>query len=157
MTNMIIAIMIAVILTTSVSVSAYARPDEVISDTVYLYIWEVSNEFDISPFLLASLVYQESRFIVTDNLTQITNKKWFREGLAYCGSDDISNPYINIRVCGYYINKWAQEYEGEPALWLMMWNEGYENALAHYDPFKPSKYAREILKRAEIWEEIADE
>ena len=153
MGNTIIAIILAIILVTSVTVSAYARPQEVISNSVYIYIWEVSKEFDISPFLLASLVYQESRFIITDNLTQITNKKWFYEGLEYCESNDISNPYVNIRCCGYYLHKWAQEYDGEPALWLMMWNEGYENALRHYNPQKPSRYAREILNRAYEWEQ----
>lgn len=138
----------------TLSVKAEAQPqDEVIGSSVELYIWEVANEFDLDYYLLASLVWQESRFIVMDNLTQITNPKWFKEGIEYAGTMDIKNPYINIKVCGYYIHKWAEEYEGEPALWLMMWNEGYENALSHYDPLHPSRYARQVIKRAEQWQQ----
>lgn len=116
-------------------------------EPVFIYIWEVAQEFDINPFVLASLVYQESRFIVEDNLTQITNPKWFYEGLEYCGSHDITNPYVNIKCCGYYLNKWQKEKGIDFA--VMAWNIGYENAKKRK---KLNRYAVEILSRAEEWE-----
>lgn len=122
-----------------------------ITTDVEFYIRDVAKEFDLSPYLLEALVYEESRMIVMDNLTQITSKKWFREGLEYCGSDDITNPYVNIRCCGYYLHKWAEEYPGEPHLWLRMWNEGYENALDN--PDGTSGYSRRVIKYAEELEE----
>lgn len=146
--------MIAVLLFSN---KAYAQPrDHVIENTVELCVWDVANEFNISPYLLSSLVYQESRFIVMDNLTQITNKSWFKEGLEYCGSDDITNPYVNIRCCGYYLHKWAEEFPGEPALWLMCWNCGYDTAVEIYNPNRPSVYAKEILNRADEWSALND-
>lgn len=130
-------------------VRSEAQPtDECWDNVIDVYIWEVSREFELSPYMLASLIYQESRFIVEDNLTQIMNKgKWHKEGIEYTGNEDISNPYNNIRICGYYLNKWAQEYPGEPHRWLRMWNEGNVSNL------NTSYYSRSILKRAEKWEE----
>lgn len=119
--------------------------------TLELDILEVSDEFNLSPHLLASLIYQESSFIVKENLTQITSKKWFKEGIDYTGSDDLTDQHNNIRICGYYLNKWAKEYPEEPHLWLRMWNEGYDNALQH--PDRTSYYSRSIIRRAEQWEE----
>lgn len=130
-------------------VRSEAQPTDIVWENVVdVYIWEVAREFDLSPYLLASLIYQESRFIVKDNLTQIMNGgKWHKEGLKHCGSDDLTNEYVNIRCCGYYLHKWAQEYPNEPHRWLRMWNEGNVN------DFNSSYYSRSILKRAEKWEE----
>lgn len=132
-----------------VFVRSEAQPtDECWDNVIDVYIWEVSREFDLSPYMLASLIYQESRFIVEDNLTQIMNKgKWHKEGIEYTQNDDLSNPYNNIRICGYYLNKWAQEHPNEPHRWLRQWNEGNVNG------FESSYYSRTILKRAEKWEE----
>lgn len=132
-----------VILTTCTSVKAYARPDEVIEDLVILHICDVADEFNLDVYILASLIYQESRFVVKDNLTQITNPKWFSEGIEYTGNDDLENPYNNIRICGFYLHKWLEEHTIEEC--LVMWNSGY---------FAPtSKYSREIIRRADKWKE----
>lgn len=139
----LLIILLTILTISTTSVTAYARPEEVIDNIVILHIWEVSEEFDLDFYVLASLVYQESRFIVEDNLTQITNKKWFREGIEYTGNDDITNPYNNIRICGYYLNKWLQDHEIEEC--LAMWNTG------HFA--QTSKYSREIIRRADKWRE----
>lgn len=125
-------------------------PTETVS-ALEMCVEDVAAEFELSEYLLASLIYEESRFIVKENLTQITSIKWYKEGFDYCESEDLANPYVNIRCCGYFLNKWAQEYEGEPGLWLRFWNEGYENALEN--PGYISGYAKRILRRAEKWEE----
>lgn len=141
--------MITMLLTRVTCVSTYSQPrDEVITSDIDLYIWQVAKEFDLSPYMLASLIYQESRFVVRSNLTQIMyDGKYHQEAIEYTGNDDLTNEYNNIRICGYYLNKWAQEYPNEPHRWLRMWNEGIVN------DYNSSYYSRSVLKRAERWEE----
>lgn len=140
----ILAVILVILSVSLLCVTAKAQEQE---EAMYIYIWEVSKEFDISPFLLASLVYQESRFIVTDNLTQIQNPIWFAEGLEYCESDDISNPYVNLRCCAYYLNKWSEEKDAGFA--IMAWHRGYENALKRK---RWDSYTNEVMGRMQRWE-----
>lgn len=153
-----IAIVLA-IATTLIPITAHADEIKVEDiDPIYrLYAWEVENTYDVSSALILSLCYEESRFredVVGGNLTQITNTKWFKEGIEAVQADaPKDNVYQNMMVCGYYIAKWAQEYDGEPYLYLEMWNEGYESALSNYDCQHPSAYARRIMNRAERWEQ----
>lgn len=144
----IIVFLILLIVDLNICLNAQAQPkEEEFKPLLEIYVDEVAKEFDLSRYLLASLIYQESRFIVKDNLTQIMGKgKWHKEGLEHCGSDDISNPYVNIRCCGYYLNKWAEQYPGEPTIWLNYWNKGHYSEAETY-------YTKAILRRAEKWEE----
>ncbi len=112
-----------------------------------------AEEFNISPTLLMSLVYQESRGMLP-NATQITNPYWFRHGIEAVGAEDVKkNRDENIKVCAWYLRQWLEEYD-DVYLVLEMWNEGQETALATHNPDKPSRYAREIEERAEYWEPI---
>lgn len=153
-----IAIVLA-IATTLIPITAHAEEIKVEDiDSIYrLYAWEVENTYNVSSALILSLCYEESRFredIVGGNLTQITNTKWFKEGIEAVHADKPKdNVYQNMMICGYYLSKWANENDGEPYLWLEMWNEGYENALSNYDCRHPSAYARRIMNRAERWEQ----
>lgn len=139
--------LILLIVDLNICLNAQAQPkEEEFKPLLEIYIDEVAKEFDLSPYLLASLIYQESRFIVKDNLTQIMGKgKWHKEGIEYTGNNDLSNEYNNIRICGYYLKKWAEEYPGEPTIWLNYWNKGHYSETETY-------YTRAILRRAEKWE-----
>lgn len=124
--------------------------------TIQLACIEAGHEYCICPELLMSIVYQETRG-VCDNATQITSRYWYREGIEACDAEDhIKNPYSNIRVCAYYLNKWFEDYgDAEPSLILEMWNEGVENAQHNHKDGSMSVYAKEILERSEEWEIIA--
>ena len=111
---------------------------------------EAGEEFQVCPMILASLVYTETRGIIPDNLTQITNTKWFEEGMDACEVDEIKTPENNIRVCAYYIAKWAEEYD-DIFLALDSWRYGPENAVRKYKD-KPSYYSKEIATRSAEWE-----
>jgi len=113
---------------------------------------EAGEEFNICPTMLMSLIYTESRGIVTENLTQITNKNWFKEGMEACKVDEVKTPENNIRVCAYYIAKWGREND-DIYLAIDSWRYGPENAQAKYNPDKPSRYAKEIVKRSAEWEQ----
>lgn len=126
-----------------------------IPEAVQEYCIQAGEEFNICPELLMSLIYTESRGIVTDNITQITSKRWFKEGIEACGDVDIKDPLSNIRVCAYYLAKWA--YEGDyfdVYLVLDSWHLGRENALRKYKEGKPSRYAKTIADRSAEWEEL---
>ena len=116
-----------------------------------VFCWEVANEFNISEALLISVCWQESKFnkeVVGGNVSQITNLKWFSEGITYTDAKDPKgNQFENIRILGYYLHKWAVEYPEEPYLWVDMWNKGYEKALVTYNPNNPSRYARTVVNR----------
>lgn len=121
-----------------------------------VYAWECEEEFNISAALLLSLCWTESRFkesVVKGNVTQITNVKWFKEGIEVVCADDVKgNPLQNMKVCAYYLSKWANEYPGECYLWLDCWHEGYENAIRKYNG-KGTYYSRTIDNQAQILEE----
>lgn len=137
-------------------IKAEAVTDEIpLTKILQLHCWEVGNEFNIDPCLLMSIVYQESRG-VHENKTQITNTKWFAEGIEYCNADQVkTDDYQNIRVCGYYISKWFKEFgDIDTYLIVEIWNEGYENAIRTHKVDKPSLYARQVVERATEWEEL---
>lgn len=133
-----------------------ASADEIpLPQDIQDYCADVGEEFDICPCLLMSLVYTESRG-TAENVTQITSRKWFKEGIEYCDADDYkTNPYSAIRVCGYYLRKWYEQL-GDADIYLILdcWHEGYENAINTYNERRPSYYARTIADRSAEWEEI---
>lgn len=149
-----IGILNAIILALILCLNTKAEELSEIPEEVQVLCFEVGEEFNICPMLLMSLIYTESRGIVTDNLTQITNTKWFKEGMDYCEVDEVKTPINNIRVCAYYLTKWAEE-QGEDDIYLVIdsWRYGPENARAMYKPDRPSRYAKVIVDRSAEWEE----
>lgn len=125
-------------------------PEEVIKDCI-----EIGEEYDIAPSLLMSLVWQESRGLLT-NATQITKEKWFKEGIEHVGTNSPKgNRHDNIEICAYYLRKWYEE-EEDTYLVLESWHEGRENAVATHTS-TPSYYAKEIEERSRRWSRILDE
>lgn len=112
---------------------------------------DAGKEFSVCPTILMSLIYTESRGIISDNLTQITSVRWFKEGMEACGVDEIKTPENNIRVCAYYIAKWCEQYE-DIYLAVDCWRYGPENAVARFSD-SPSRYSRTIVERSAEWEE----
>lgn len=153
MRKRLMILLLITLLGQSFYLNAYAQGPVETVEPIDVYISQVSEEFNVSENLIRSIIFEESRFVVTDNLTQITHKKWFREGFDYCGSDDISNPYVNIRVCGYYLHKWFELYgDGDVYLIVEMWNMGEQNALVKHNVNKPKTYAKNVVNRADKWD-----
>lgn len=156
-TKYAITLLILIVALGSYRVNAHATTEEIpLEPIIQVYCWEVGFEFNVSPTLLMSLVYQESRG-TAENLTQITSRKWYSEGIEYCNADEYrTNAYQNIRVCGYYLKKWYDE-QGDADSYLIaeMWNEGKETALATHSN-TPSAYARSVVDRATEWQELWD-
>lgn len=145
----LIAMFMTILIVPIFCINTRAEELEEIPEEVQEICHEVGQEFNVCPTILLSLIYTESRGIVTDNLTQITNTKWFKEGMDACEVDEIKTPENNIRVCAYYIAKWCEESE-DIFLAVDSWRYGPENAAQRK---KPSYYARTIVDRSARWEE----
>lgn len=114
---------------------------------------DIAKKYDLSPTLLMSLVYQESRGILV-NATQITNPYWFRHGIDATGvNNPKENRKENIEVCAWYLRGWFEKYD-DVYLVLDCWNKGEDAAVSGYNPDKPSTYSKQIEERAEWWEPI---
>lgn len=144
----LLSVLISRTLARSEEISYYDIPAE-----IRLIAWECQKEYDISQYLILAITYQESRCNadkVNGNVTQITNTDWYQEGIAASQSTDAKhNVRDNMRVCSFYINKWANEYPDNPYLWLRLWNEG-DSAKSTQNA--TSYYSRKILERAERYE-----
>lgn len=149
MKNIIVALMTAILVLTF-CLDAKAEDLEEIPEDIQQICEEAGKEFSVCPTILMSLIYTESRGIIRDNLTQITSKKWFKEGMEFCQVDEYATPENNIRICAYYIAKWSEE--DDIYLAIDSWRYGPENAKAKYKD-KPSRYSRSIVERSAEWEE----
>lgn len=109
---------------------------------------QVEEEFQISRYLILSLVYQECRFqtdLVNGNITQITNVGWFDEGIEALQLTEPKTDYKqNMRLCAFYLNKWFAESDDIHRA-LRSWNEGPSG----YS--QPSNYSNQIINRADKW------
>lgn len=145
-----LAILISTFLLCGYGYEDISLPTEVIEDCI-----EIGEEYDVAPTLLMSLIWEESRGQLT-NATQITNVKWFKEGIDHVGTNSPKgNRRDNIEICAYYLRKWYQE-EDDTYLVLDSWHEGRENAIATRSD-KPSYYAKSIDDRSQRWSKILDE
>lgn len=94
-----------------------------------------------------AIIWQESRGLL-DNLTQITYIGWFEEGIEYTGNDDIKDRKNNVRICAYYMRKWADEYN-DIEISLTGWNQGIENSLVKDGR---SYYATTVIEKSKEFE-----
>lgn len=156
------AIILAIVTTLAAPTTCHAEEVEIPED-IQRYCEEVGEEYSIAPELLEALCWQETRCKVRDNITQITNPKWFKEGIEATKTTNLKSPKQNIRVCAYYLKQYFElgttedeygEQEADVYLVLEAWNEGPENALRNYNPNRPSYYARKVV---EISEQILDQ
>lgn len=108
---------------------------------------EAGEEFDICPTMLMAIVWQESRGLL-DNATQITYEGWFQEGFEYTGNPDKHDKLNSIRICAYYLRKWADEYN-DINISLTGWHLGIENSLARDGR---SNYATYVIKKSREYE-----
>lgn len=117
--------------------------NDIPNEEIQMICQTVANNYEnVSQSLLLSLVWTESRGIVTENLTQIMGKGcWHKEGIEAIGADDYTEPSQNIEICAWYLNKWIAE-SGSVEQALVWWNEGTNSKNA------TSRYAKTIVDRS---------
>lgn len=125
-------------------------------EAVYEMAAEIGEIYNISPELLTSLAYQESRYSPDVKggkcigLMQV-NPKWNNERMERLEVSDLYDPYGNMIVAADYLAKLIKKYQDvAPAL---MEYHGERNIQDFLDGKKAiSKYAKEILDRSEEME-----
>lgn len=119
------------------------------------YARNLQEEFGVSECLILSLCWTESKLqtdVVGGNITQITNLKWFKEGIEATGADKPKEDWKqNMRICAYYLAKWFEAYE-DPNIVVRGWNEGIDPTVERL-----TNYSHTILERSARWEEEREE
>lgn len=120
-------------------------------DRINGYVKEVCRGYRVSPELIQSIIYYESRYKedARNNdcvgLMQI-NGRYQISRAKKLGVTDLTNPYENIQVGVDYFSDLLITYK-DPALALMIYNSGTCRALSLYGKGEVSTYARKVLAR----------
>lgn len=123
------------------------------------YIFEVSKNYYISPYLIIAIIERESQFDIkaigdsgkSKGLMQIM-EKFHLERMDKLGVTNLSNPYQNILVGIDYLYELFQK--NEDIYWVLMaYNGG--NSYANRNNTNPTPYAVEVVSRSyELEEEM---
>lgn len=120
------------------------------------HINNVSNKYGMDPFLIKSIIKQESNFNPECyyngcyGLMQI-NKRWHIQRMKKLGVTDLNDPYGNILVGVDYLKELNTKHK-DIRLTLMMYNMDHKSAMRLYKQGKLSKYAKEVLSRRDKYE-----
>lgn len=148
----VVILFLSFIFMPSIRVNAKASEDEIVE-----FVDEVCDEYDISPYFVRSLIYQESRFDEKAKngshlgLMQI-NPSFQKERMKKLECSDLLNYKENILVGVDYLYELFEEYE-DPSLVLMVYNMGAEKAIKIDSKGGMTNYASDILERASELEE----
>ena len=150
----ITSILLAIVTACTFYLNANATTKEIpIPENVQLICADAGEEFNVCPTILMALVWMESRG-EKKNLTQITNVRWFKEGINELGLGNVKkNQKANVRLCAWYLAKWCEETE-DMGYALMCWNLGENNVPNSYKVGRYNFYSRKILELSAEWEDI---
>lgn len=144
------------------------------------YIIKYSNEYELDPYLIASIINVESKYDIKAKskkdawgLMQITPKtgQWAsRElNLQNYSVESLYNPETNIKIGCWYINVLNQEFNGNLKLVLAAYNGGSGNVKSWLNnseysfdgenldhiPFKETEdYVEKVLKNYKMYKKI---
>ena len=124
------------------------------------YIYEICDQYYVSPELIMAIVETESsgKANVSNGkcigLMQVSSK-WHRNRMKKLGVTDLYDPYSNILVGVDYLMELAAEYEDLPLV-LMIYN-GSSDAMKRYENGNYTSYAKSIMARAEELTDLHDE
>lgn len=134
-----------------------ANDEPFIDDDLYQYIIDVCDDYDISPELICSVIWHESRWKNVNNgdcigLMQISSK-WHEDRMNKLGVTDLSEPKQNILVGIDFLAELFEDYE-DPYLVLMLYNMKRSTAFKNYNEGRFSKYAISVMEVSlEFYEE----
>lgn len=117
------------------------------------YILEISSKYHMDPFLIKSVIQQESEYNPKARngkclgLMQVSSR-WHRDRADRLGVNDFYDPYGNILLGVDYLSELLEKYE-DPRLVLMLYNMDHKTAFRMYKNGQISNYARTIIARAE--------
>lgn len=115
------------------------------------YVRDVSRGYNVSPELVQSIIYHESRYDEHARsgdcvgLMQI-NSRYHIVRAKRLGVTNLSDPYSNVLVGVDYLSELLRTYK-DPALVLMIYNSGTCRGMSLYSKGEISGYARKVLAR----------
>lgn len=149
-----VAILLMMAITADASGPGYQRIEQTENEEVIALTEQMAQQYPICPELLQALIFYESRNQRTavsrwgDIGYMQVNPKWMRPWMDKLGVTDLMDGYNNILVGTDYLIELFEEY-GDPALVLMVYNQGPDKAAKLYGSGEISKYAGRILELAE--------
>ncbi len=140
-------------------VSEEKRMDTYISEEYQEYVYEVAEEYNLSPELIVAMIETESsgrRKVVSSanciGLMQVS-PKWHGDRMERLGVTDLTDAYGNILVGCDFVAELFEKYDDVYAV-LMAYNEGeYHGAIERAEAGEYSKYAKKIVAR---WNELRE-
>ncbi len=126
---------------------------------VILYCKQAAKDYNISEYILESLVIKESRGNVNAKngsyigLTQF-NPRFYGSAMTATMCTNPSDPNQNVRVCAYQLAQWNAKYN-DMHLVLECWNKGEGKAVAQHTSSGTS-YSRTIVNKAAEIESICN-
>lgn len=117
------------------------------------WIEDICLDFNVDPYLVKSIVYQESRYkpdaeyLGCVGLMQLSIK-WHSARAKELGVTDLYDPKGNILVGVDYLSRLFSSYS-DPGLVLMIYNMGTDRALSIFEKGELTEYAETVLNRAE--------
>lgn len=117
------------------------------------YIEDICSVYDMDSYFVKSIVQQESEYKPDaengdcKGLMQVS-KRWHKDRAERLGITDFFDPRSNILLGVDYLSELFKEYK-DPKLVLMLYSMNNNDALRLYRSGHISKYARDVLARAE--------
>lgn len=128
-------------------------------ETVTDYVFNICKSYpNVNPYLVLSVIYQESRFIPNVSngrcvgLMQIS-EYWHQDRAAKLGVTDFWDPYSNILLGVDLLNELLEKTDGDVYFALMLYNQTYSSAKQMYSQGIISNYAKDVVQRANEYEE----
>lgn len=140
--------LIILLLAMTITLKVSASDEPFIDESLYPYIVETCEEYHLSPELVCSVIWHESRWQNVNNgncigLMQISSK-WHTERMQKLGVDDLTDEKQNILVGIDYLAELFEKYE-DPYLVLMLYNMKRSTAFKNYNNGNFSDYAISVL------------
>lgn len=128
-------------------------------EIVASYVFDICKDYpDVDPYLILSIIYQESRFAPNVSnggcvgLMQIS-EYWHRDRAAKLGVTDFWDPYSNVLLGIDLVNELLDRANGDIYYALMLYNQTYSSARKMYTNGIISNYARDVVERADEYRE----
>lgn len=124
-------------------------------DVINGHILEISTLYKIDPYLIRSIVQQESEYKPTARngdclgLMQVSTR-WHSGRALKLGVTDFYDPYGNILLGVDYLAELTTNYK-DLSLVLMLYSMDHKVAFKMYAEGKTSGYAKTVLARAEVY------
>lgn len=136
------------------SFEAYSFPELLEGRELYeSYVYEICESYNISPYLIISVIERESRFIpdVSNGnhvgLMQVSTY-WHKDRAESLGVTDLYDPYSNILTGVDYFSDLINNYaDGNIEYALMLYSMDNNKARQMYNNGQLSGYAKSVLAR----------